>query len=140
MKQLCVEALQFFRIETRRSPGNLRKIEEMRQGFEALLGMKRFGRPYQRSVGNHGQRLEAFFAKPLDRERTKPFRQRLALGSDEKIVMREHRRLCAKRLEYLDLNGRVRDVVLAANDVRDTGVSIIGHAREGYRGACRLHG
>ena len=39
--------------------------------------------------------------------------------------MGEPRRLCAKRLEHLDLRGAVGDMVFTANDVRDPQVDII---------------
>src|SRR5271166_5049895 len=45
--------------------------------------------------------------------------------------MGKYRRLCAKRLEDLDLDRRIRNVVLAANDMGDAGVGIVGDAREG---------
>src|SRR5690606_31957226 len=56
---------------------------------------------------------------------------RPSVGADEKAVMRECRWLGAERFEDLDLHGRVRDVILAADDVRDGEVDVVDDAGEG---------
>ena len=56
-----------------------------------------------------------------------PLRQ-LALGRDQQRLMGEVRRLGAERVEHLQLDGAVRDMVLAAHDVGDAKVDVVDHA------------
>src|SRR5438552_18853209 len=61
--------------------------------------------------------------------RAKPLRQ-FSFGRDQQRLMRELRSLRTQAQEHLDLRRAVRDMVLAAHDVRDAQVDVVDHARQ----------
>ena len=59
-----------------------------------------------------------------DAERAQPLRQ-FALRADQQRLVREGRRCNAHRIEHLELQRGVRDMVLAAHDMRDAHLNIV---------------
>ena len=131
MQELRVQALQLLGIEAGGRARDLPEIEQLRQRFKAFLRMQRLRRADQRGVRHHRQRLKALLAHARDRQRAEPLGQRFALRAGEQIVMRENGHGRAQRLENLDLHRCVGHVILAADDVGDAHIRVVGHAREG---------
>src|SRR3954447_25903794 len=59
----------------------------------------------------------------------KPLRQ-FTFGGNQQCLVRKLRRLGDERFEHLDLRGTVRDMILAANDVRNAKIDVINDARQ----------
>ena len=70
------------------------------------------------------RRLQPRFAQGLDAGRPQPLRE-LALGRDKQGLMRERRCFGAQCSEHLQLDGAVRDMVLAAHNVGDLKVDVV---------------
>src|SRR3954451_9708352 len=84
----------------------------------------------QRQGGAHRLGEVAGLAQVLHRRRTVTLRELLPVGPVEQGQMGEEGRLGAERLVDEELLGRVREVVLAADDVRDLGVGVVDGDRE----------
>jgi hypothetical protein len=131
MHDLRVEPVQLVLVEPRRRPAHLREREFHRQLRKALARLDRIGRADLRQQRQDRHRLIAFIAQLFRRQRAKTFRQSLPVRADQQRHVRHLRRLCAEREEYLDLRARIRDVILAADHMRDLRIDIVHHRRHG---------
>jgi hypothetical protein len=59
------------------------------------------------------------------RRRTMPFAQPLLVRTEDQWNVREHRQRGAKRSEEQHMLWRIRDVVIAADDMRDAHVDVV---------------
>ena len=128
---VAVERDEIGRIEFRRP------ISRSRRGRNVLAssGMDGhchdiFRRADQHGERGHGHRLDAGFAQAGDRQRAGALRQRLAGRRRQEIVVAEGRRLGAQRLEQRDLHAGIGDMVVAADDVGDAHVDVVGDGRQ----------
>src|SRR5262249_32615013 len=81
-------------------------------------------------IGCKCERLDAVFTQCTQRKGSNPLRDDIAAGGDEQRIVRELRYVCAERLEDLDLWRGVGDVILTANDVRDSKLDVVDDRRQ----------
>ncbi len=82
-----------------------------------------------RQLGDQSGRLDPRLAHRLDAERAEPLGE-LALRADQQRLVREGGRRRAERLEHLQLQPGIGDMILAAHDMGDAHVDIVDHARQ----------
>ena len=116
-------------VESRRRSPEPGKIEprDQRRGVDDRFD--RIARPQPREERPHRFGLDAALAEAVDADRAEPFRQ-LAFAADQQRLMGEGRRRHAHRLEHLQLQRGVGDVILAADDMGDAHLGIVDGGRQ----------
>ena len=96
------------------------KVEPAGEFGQRSDGMHLVGRAGQHRKRRDRERFDAFVAQRADRQGACPLGKPRARGVEQQIVMRESRHAVrpAERLEKLDLDGCVGDVILATDTCR----------------------
>ena len=129
MDDARVERLQLGEVETRRGAAEAAEIErvDQRRRIDERLDGQAGADPGQ--LGDQSLRLDPRLAQRLDAERAEPLRE-LALRADQQGLMRESGRRRAERLEHLQLEPGIGDMILAAHDMGHGHLDIVDRARQ----------
>ncbi|BAF87777.1 glutamyl-tRNA synthetase [Azorhizobium caulinodans ORS 571] len=130
MERARGEARQIGRIEPRRCAGDAGEVHLGGERIKAFHRRDRFGRAHEHRQRRHRERLLARLAQRLQGQMPEALGQALAIRQRQEIVVGKARGRAAQRLEQLDLDGGVGDMILAANHVGDAHVEIVHHGGE----------
>ena len=124
MHDLLVERGQFGFVEPGGRPAEMSEVETVDQRRQTGEGLDRLRGAEPRQQRSDRHRLQPDLAKMRDAQRPQPLRQ-LALAAGQQRFMREGGQRGAQRDEHLDLGCRVRDMILAAQHMRDAHIHIV---------------
>ena len=129
MEQLGIEQDDVGQVEMGRCAAEMAEIELGGECGEIGDRFDRLRSPEPSEQREQRHRLEPVDFHLPNSDRAEPLGQ-FALGGDEQRFMGEDGRVCAQSVEHLKLDGAVRDMILAADDVADAKVDIVDHARQ----------
>ena len=131
MQELRIEMHKLGRIEMRRRTPDLLEGKFLRKRVQRIAQIDRIRRAGFGEIAGERERLDAILlAQRFDRHRAQPFRKRLAAGANKQREMCELGHGRTERLENLNLDRRVGDVILTPDDVRNRKIDVIDDRRQ----------